>query len=102
MLTFVGPSNLEVNHKDGNKLNNNLSNLEYCTSKENMSHAKLKGLTPNRKGDKTGMAKLTEDKILEIRELFNQGKTNVYIANKYNVAPNTISTIRHKKTWWYV
>lgn len=39
MLAFVGDSDLQVNHIDGNKDNNELSNLEYCTSKENISHA---------------------------------------------------------------
>lgn len=35
MLAFVGPSNLQVNHKDENKLNNNLDNLEYMTGFDN-------------------------------------------------------------------
>lgn len=37
---FIGDiSNLEVNHIDGNKVNNNVYNLEICTHAENMSHA---------------------------------------------------------------
>lgn len=44
MLTFVWPypnSNYQINHKDWNKQNNNLSNLEYITSKENNDHKLL-------------------------------------------------------------
>lgn len=43
--TFLGDfKGMEINHIDGNKKNNELSNLEYCTHKENMSHAILHGL----------------------------------------------------------
>ena len=35
MLAFVGPSDLQVNHRDENKLNNNLDNLEYMSGLEN-------------------------------------------------------------------
>lgn len=39
MKTFVGNSKLEVNHKDGNKENNNINNLEYVTHSENQFHS---------------------------------------------------------------
>jgi hypothetical protein len=42
--TFLGKSDLHVNHKDGNKLNNNLDNLELVTRSENTKHAISKGL----------------------------------------------------------
>ena len=41
---FYGESNLQVNHIDGNSLNNNLTNLEYCTAKENINHGFDNGL----------------------------------------------------------
>lgn len=43
MAAFKGESDLLVNHIDSNKANNNLSNLEYCTNKENCIHAIEKG-----------------------------------------------------------
>ena len=42
-------SELQVNHKDGNKLNNNLSNLEWVTQQQNCQHAYSTGLRNDNK-----------------------------------------------------
>lgn len=46
---FLGESDLQIDHIDGNKQNNNLSNLEYVTPKENTNRAWQKGLAKNTK-----------------------------------------------------
>ncbi len=47
----VRQGRLTINHKDGNKLNNNVSNLEYCTYAENNRHAVEMGLNKHNIGD---------------------------------------------------
>jgi hypothetical protein len=49
MTAFVGPrpEGYEINHKDGNKLNPRLDNLEYLTPADNMKHAASMGLIPS-------------------------------------------------------
>lgn len=90
---------LEVNHIDGNKKNNNLSNLEWCTGSENQRHAFKTGLQKARKGESSNFSKLTEQDIDLIFKLRKEGKTQRQIADVVNCSSSNISYILNKKTW---
>jgi len=86
-----------VNHKDGNKMNNAIENLEWKSYSGNNQHAYDNGLKA--RGELFYNAKLTED---EVREIILNGKGNrTYqeIADEYGVARATIRDILIKKTW---
>lgn len=98
---FIKKSLLQVNHKDGNKLNNHHSNLEYVTDKENKEHAVKIGLF--QKGATNGMSKLTEENVKNIKFLLSKNnRTQKEIANMFNVTSYTISDIKNRKTWKHV
>lgn len=90
---------LEVNHIDGNKRNNNLSNLEWCTTSENQKHAFKTGLQKAKKGEKSNFSKLKEEDIQLIFQLRKQGKTQQQIAEVVGCSRSNISYILNKKTW---
>ena len=79
-----------INHKDGNKLNNHISNLEWNTQQENIEHFYTK-LSKRTIGNHPN-SKLSYDDVLEIYKWYNTH--NIYqneIAKKYNVCRTTIS-----------
>lgn len=88
-----------VNHIDGNKHNNNVSNLEWCTSSENSQHALRTGLRHPAHGERHGSAKLTEKDVSTIRDLLMQGDAGAGLARKYNVSATTINAIKKGKIW---
>lgn len=89
---------LEVNHKDCNKYNNCVSNLEWITHTENMKHGWANDLFD--KGEDSYLAVLTEKEVSEIKEAFVEYRlSNTELALKYGVAKGTISKIRSKSTW---
>jgi len=72
-LAFISNSENkeQVNHKDGNKLNNNSENLEWVTNSENSVHAFEHG--SNVRGEKCSFSKLNEFQVRIIKHCFNLG-----------------------------
>lgn len=90
------PNNLpQVNHKDGNKLNNYVNNLEWCTNQENRNHAVKNNL--HIKGEQCSYSKLTEKNVIYI--LQNMNIPNRILGKKFNVSPSTINDIKKRRTW---
>ena len=101
---FLGkrPKNLETNHKDGNKRNNHINNLEYVTSSENNKHAYKTGLkkpTSPRLGEACNKAKLTRQDVIEIKKLRKKGHTTVALGKMFGVSHSAISYIINNRNW---
>jgi hypothetical protein len=82
------------NHKDGNKQNNKLSNLEVISQKENVLHAIRIGKTRIPIKDERYNSKIKESDFQTLNNLFKEGKTSKEISRIFNVHPTTISRIR--------
>ena len=85
----------QVNHIDGNKLNNNADNLEWVTNLENRQHAVANKLQIM--GDDCPWSKLSAEDVKFIRSNFNMGRTE--LAKKFNVSRRTIGDILNYKSW---
>jgi len=96
---FLGPvpDGKEVNHKDGNKFNNRVDNLEYLTHKENLRHAA--DLQLCQVGEKSYAAKLTNQQVREIREALRQGVKQLALSFRYGVSQGVISDIGMRRRW---
>jgi hypothetical protein len=92
----------QVNHIDGCKTNNHLSNLEWATASENSQHAHDIGLNEGMRGSKSPVSKIYEDDVLAIKALYEIGMLQKDIAKQFKVHPAHISRIINKKRWGHM
>lgn len=91
---FIGvkPNGCYVNHIDGNKHNNHVSNLEYSTPSKNLDHAYQTGLRTT---------KLSPREIREIRRIHGTVSYQA-IANRFGISQSTAIAICKRQTWAHV
>ncbi len=92
----------EVNHIDGNKLNNNAANLEWVTRSQNVKHAFDAGLSKPLRGSDNPSAIIDEMQALTIKTLILSGEKLINISRRYGISYNIIKDINRKKTWKHV
>lgn len=92
----------QCNHKDGNKQNNHIDNLEWVTCSENRKHAYKNGLH-NHFGERHPSNKLMEQDVKDIRYIYSKRLLNQReLADIYNVSIPNISAITRKRSWRYI
>ena len=99
--TFIdNPYNKKfVNHENGLKIDNKVSNLSWVTSIENSKHAYDTGLNKKQRGINNPHAKLTEKQVLEIYHAKGSRKN---IAAHFNITIDNVYQIKNKKRWKYL
>lgn len=105
----------EVNHKDFNRQNNNVDNLEWVTHADNVRYSVKENSdiwNKSKQGIHNGRATFQEEDILKIRQMFDSGMTIASIVRVYNPdlvsvkdyknIHSTFSNICHRKTWSHI
>lgn len=90
----------EVNHIDGDKTNNHVSNLEWVTSKENKRHAME--VLGSGYGERASRAILTNVDVIAICEMIQDGYRTNDISEKLNIDREKIRTIKKGGAWRHI
>lgn len=100
-IAFIGEppfDDAQVNHKDGDRSNNHVDNLEWVSIKDNIRHGIniLQSINPRRR------EKLTPDQVRDIRQRRSRGVLLRELAMEYGVSVGCISDVAVGKTYSHV
>lgn len=99
---------VEINHIDGDKTNNSIYNLEWCSRQDNIVHSNELGLRSAPAGEKNPRATLTDEEVVEIRRIYSKSKSSTYTefcrmeSVTRGVSFDIIYNIIRNKTWTHL
>lgn len=105
LFAFVGPRppGMQACHfPDGDRTNSHASNLRWDTQSGNQQDRKLHGTVTSLKGSVNPFSKLTEENVVQIREMRKQGVSLREIGERFGITKQTASGICLRKAWKHV
>lgn len=102
---FHGPRpfpTAEIRHLDGVAGNCAASNLVWGTRQENERDKLRHGRAHGPRGDRHGNAKLTVEKVKELRQLRAEGWLHTSLASRYGICKETVAEALNGRTWKHV